>query len=69
MEDDYETAMYYFNLSKNKIYYSKAFNGYRSIWIQDNFNWIFILMILGVAGVIYSEIRYYKKKIGGEDDE
>lgn len=62
MEDDYETALYYFNLSKNGIYYSKAFNGYRSLWIQENFIWIFTGMILFIVAVVYSEVRYYKKR-------
>ena len=62
MKEDYDTAMYYFKLGNNWEYYSKAFNGYRSIWIQENFIWLFGGLILGVAGVIYSEIRYSKKQ-------
>lgn len=62
MQEDYETAMYYFKLGNNQEYYSKAFNGYRSIWIQENFIWLFSGLILAVAGVIYSEVRYSKKQ-------
>ena len=71
LEEDYETAMYYFDLSKNKQYYSKAFNGYRSIWIQENFSLIFAFMLISIGAIIYSEIRYFKKKklAGGEGDE
>lgn len=62
MKEDYDTAMYYFKLGNNREYYSKAFNGYRSIWIQENFGWIFAGMILVVVGVAYSEYRYFKKQ-------
>lgn len=71
MEEDYEKAMYYFKLSKDRKYYSKAFNGYRSNWIKENFIWIFSVLILSVVAIMYSEVRYYKKqkKAGGSDDE
>ena len=62
MKEDYEKAMYYFKLGNNREEYSKAFNGYRSIWIQEHFAFIFAGMILVVAGVAYSEYRYYKKQ-------
>lgn len=71
MEEDYKTAMYYFKLGQDSEYYSKAFNGYRSNWIKENFAWIFAILVLGVVAIGYSEVRYYKKqrKIGGSDDE
>ncbi len=62
MKEDYETAMYYFKLGDNQEYYSKAFNGYRSIWIKDHFGWIFATFVLVIGGVIFSEWRYYKKQ-------
>lgn len=62
MQEDYETAMYYFKLGDNQDYYSKAFNGYRSIWIQEHFGLIFIAILLVIGGVIFSEWRYYKKQ-------
>lgn len=62
MKEDYETAMYYFELAGNSRDYSAAFNGYRAIWVQDNFIWLFSLLILAVGGIIFSEVRYHKKK-------
>lgn len=62
MEEDFEKAMYYFKLSQDRKYYSKAFNGQRSIWIQNNFIWIFILLILGIVLIGYSEVKYYEKQ-------
>lgn len=62
MKEDYETAMYYFKLGDNQEYYSKAFNGYRGIWIQEHFGWIFAAIVLVICGVIFSEWRYYKKQ-------
>ena len=62
MQEDYETAMYYFKLGDNQAYYSKAFNGYRGIWIQEHFIWIFASFILVIGGIIFSEVRYSKKQ-------
>ena len=62
MKEDYEKAMYYFELGDNKEYYSKAFNGYRSIWIQENFGLIFGIFIVGIGWIFFSEYRYHKKQ-------
>lgn len=62
MQDAYKDAMYYLKLGNEKVYYSKAYNGQRSLWIQDHFVWI-ILVLAGAGGwLIYSEIRYHRKR-------
>ncbi|MGL6174402.1 MAG: hypothetical protein ACRC1P_07310 [Cellulosilyticaceae bacterium] len=62
MKDEFEKAMYYFKLGNNREYYSKAYNGYRNIWVKDNFAYIAIVFIICIAGLIYSEYQYLKKK-------
>lgn len=62
MKEDYDTAMRYFKLSNDRTYYSKAFNGYRGIWIQDHFIWIFLIAIILIGSLFYSEYRYFKKQ-------
>ncbi|MDF2542512.1 MAG: hypothetical protein K0S47_2230 [Herbinix sp.] len=63
MKDDYKSAMYYFNLGNDKPFYSKAYNGYRNIWVQDHFIWLLSVIVLLAALLIYSEIRYHKRKV------
>lgn len=59
MREEYETAMYYFELADNKTYYSEAFNGYRGIWLQEHFIWFFLGFIVVVGLIVYSEVRYF----------
>lgn len=66
MKDDYETAMYYFKLGNDRTFYSKAYNGYRNQKMKDNFGIIAILVVAVIGLVVYTEIRYYKKKGGTE---
>ena len=61
MKDDYETAMYYFKMGNNRVFYSKAYNGYRGEWLEGHFIIIMILFVLLVAAVVGSEIRYHKQ--------
>lgn len=62
MQDDFKTAMYYFKLGNEKEFYSQAYNGSRSVWIQDHFAWILAALLIVAGLLIYSEIRYNKKK-------
>jgi hypothetical protein len=63
MKDDYKAAMYYFELGNDKKFYSKAFNGYRNILVRDNFQWIVVIILLFAGLLLYSEIRYHKRKV------
>lgn len=61
MKDQYEDAMYYFKLGNSRAFYSKAYNGYRSIQIKENFH-IFVLVFVAAMGLlVYTEVRYHKK--------
>lgn len=62
MQDDFENAKYYFKLGNDRTFYSKAYNGSRSLWIQNNFPLILAVILLAAGGLVYSEIRYYRKK-------
>ncbi|HWT74956.1 MAG TPA: hypothetical protein VN258_09600 [Mobilitalea sp.] len=62
MKDDYKNAMYYFKLGNDKKFYSMAYNGYRNIWVRDHFGWIIAAFLLMSFLLIYSEIRYHKRK-------
>lgn len=61
MKDEYELAMKYFKLGNNREYYSKAYNGYRSIQIEDNFGIIAVIFLALIALLVVSEARYHKK--------
>lgn len=62
MQDDFENAMYYFKLGNDRTFYSKAYNGSRSLWIQDHFVLILAGILIAAGLLVYSEIRYYRKK-------
>ncbi|MCD8106163.1 MAG: hypothetical protein LUF35_14490 [Lachnospiraceae bacterium] len=62
MQDDFENAKYYFKLGNDRTFYSKAYNGSRSIWIQNHFVWIVAVILILAFGLAYSEIRYSRKK-------
>lgn len=61
MKDEYETAMKYFKLGNNRVFYSKAYNGYRSQQLEHNFGWIMLFMLAIVGLLVYTEIRYHRK--------
>ncbi len=62
LEQDYETAMYYFEIAEDTINYSEAFYGYRGEFIKEHFIWFALGFLLIVGSVIYSEILYAKKQ-------
>ncbi|MDI6617307.1 MAG: hypothetical protein QME45_01360 [Clostridiales bacterium] len=61
MQDQYEKAMYYLKLGNSKSYYSKAYNGYRSLAIQKYIGWFAALFLLITFTLFYSEYKYNKK--------
>ncbi len=62
MKNEYRQAMYYFKLGNNRIFYSKAFNGYRNIVLKKYFYIPAAIMLLLIAGIVYSEIRFFQEK-------
>lgn len=61
MRDKYDDAMYYFELGNSRGYYSKAYNGYRNLFIQHHFIWLIIPFLLVAFALFYSEFRYNKR--------
>lgn len=61
MKDNYEEAMYYLKLGNNREYYSKAYNGYRNIWVKEHFATIVLIFLAFITWLIYSEYKYLKK--------
>jgi DNA-binding beta-propeller fold protein YncE len=62
MRREYEQAMYDFKMASDTKMYSQAYNGYRGAWIQKNFVWFLAAVIVLVLGVIFSEVRYARKR-------
>lgn len=62
MKDDFKQAMYYFKLGNDRKFYSRAYNGYRNLWIQKHFIWVLSALLLAGGLLIYSEVRYHKRK-------
>lgn len=58
MKDEYEKAMYYFNLGGSRKYYSKAFYGYRGLWLKAHFKIIAVIFVILVGLLIWSEVKY-----------
>ncbi len=61
-EGDYESAMKYAKLAESSKQYNKAFEGYRSEWLDENFVWIVVVIVLLVALWIFFYIRNKRKK-------
>lgn len=61
MKDEYEEAMYYFELGNARTYYSDAFNGYRGELIRDNFWIVAVVFVALVVALVVSEVRYHQK--------
>lgn len=67
MKSEYKKAMEYFKLGQNRVFYSKAYNGYRSEMLEKYFPVVMTVFILLIGWMIFSEIRYHKK--GGKKRE
>ena len=64
MQDEFKQAMYYFKLGNNREFYSKAYNGYRSEVLKENFGIVAAIFLLFMIFIIVSEVRYHKREGG-----
>jgi hypothetical protein len=62
MKDEFKKAMYYFKLGNNRIFYSKAYNGYRGEVLKENFGIVAVLFLILITLIVVSEVRYFKKE-------
>ncbi|SFC27216.1 hypothetical protein [Butyrivibrio sp. YAB3001] len=58
MKDEYEKALYYFKLGGARKYYSKAYYGYRGLWLRAHFRIIAVIFVVLIGLLIWSEIKY-----------
>ncbi len=65
MKEDYEGAMYNFKLGNNREFYSKAYKGYRTIVMKENFWIIATVAVLFIGAVLGSEVSYHRKQKRG----
>lgn len=65
MKEDYEGAMYNFKLGNNREFYSKAYKGYRTIVMKENFWIIAVVVVAFIAAVLGSEVSYHRKQKRG----
>lgn len=61
MQEQYEDAMYYFKLGNNREFYSRAYKGYRSEVMRENFWIVAVIAVVLIGAVIYSEVAYNRK--------
>lgn len=67
-DENYKEAMKYFELGKNKVYYSKAFKQYRDAIIKEWFGPVVIaLAVLIIGKAVYKHVR--NKKLGIRKEE
>ncbi len=59
-QGDYEGAMKYAELAESPRQYNKAFEGYRSEWLDENFTIVVIVVLVLIAA--YLVLRHNKKK-------
>ena len=63
-EGQYHQAMGYFKLTNDEKNYSKAFQEYRKIWVEDNIGWMFAVLAaaLGVP-LAAGRVRRIRKEL------
>ncbi len=61
-EGDYAGAMKYAKLAQSRNLYDKAFEGYRSEWLNKNFTWIILVVVVLIAAAVFFHFRNKKKK-------
>lgn len=61
-EGDYEGSMKYAKLAESPKQYNKAFEGYRSEWLNRNFTWIILVVVVLVGVWVFFHFRNKKKK-------
>ncbi len=62
MQEEYEEAMRYFKLGNNREFYSKAYKGYRTIVMKENFGIIATIAVIAIGAVLWSEVSYHRKQ-------
>lgn len=62
MQDEYESAMYYFKLGNDKTYYSTAFTSYRNEIVQKYFALLMIVIVAFIVWVLWGEVKFNKKQ-------
>ena len=62
MQEEYEEAMRYFKLGNNREFYSKAYKGYRTIVMKENFGVIAVIAVIAIGAVLWSEVSYHRKQ-------
>ena len=65
MKEDYEGAMYNFELGNNREFYSKAYKGHRTNVMKDNFWIIALVAVVFIGAVLGSEVSYHRKQKKG----
>jgi len=61
-EGNYKEAMKYAKLAQSRNLYDKAFEGYRSEWLNQNFTWIILVVVVLIAAAVFFHFRNKKKK-------
>jgi len=62
MQEEYEEAMRCFKLGNNREFYSKAYKGYRTIVMKENFGIIAVIAVIAIGAVLWSEVAYHRKQ-------
>ncbi len=62
MQEDYVEAMRCFKLGNNHEFYSKAYKGYRTIVMKENFGIIAVVAVAAIGAVLWSEVAYHRKQ-------
>lgn len=68
-QEKYKEAMENFKMGNNKAYYSKAFQGYRDQFLEENFSLIMTsIVVIVVAFGAYKTFKYLKRRQDSVDE-
>lgn len=68
-EGDYTSAMENFKLGANRTYYSKAFKLYRQNWLEKNFVYIVIILVVLLTALCIGLVRAEKNRVANRQRE
>jgi DNA-binding beta-propeller fold protein YncE len=62
-EQDYETALGYFEIAISRYYYNEAFEGYRNAFLKKNFTVIIIVLVVLIIGIYFLRRHFNRFKM------
>ena len=65
-EDEYKEAMHCFEVARDAKNYGEALRLYRKVWVEENINWIFpVILVLLVGPLLIGRVKKMRAEVNG----